>query len=119
MVTGGWTQDYKIEKYVKYLDSGARSHTTEVRSKFRKLDEMTTGLVKFGDGSMVKIKGTGSIAVKCKNGDERFLNGVYFIPNVYKNIISSEQLSKDGNKVVLGGELLWVHENGGKLLMKV
>ena len=58
-------------------------------------------MVKFGDGSMVEIKGKGSISFKCKNGEERILNGVYFIPTLCNNIISLGQLSEEGNRVVL------------------
>lgn len=56
------------------------------KSKFRELDESITGRVKFGDGSRVDIQGRGTIALKCKDGRERMLNEVYFIPNLRNNI---------------------------------
>ena len=83
---GGATRDCKEEIDVWYLDNGASSHMTGARSKFRELDETATGMVKFGDGSMVEIKGKGSISFKCKNGEERILNAVYFIPTLCNNI---------------------------------
>lgn len=39
-------------------------------SKFKDLDEKVTGQVHFGDGSMVSIKGKGSVIFKCKYGEE-------------------------------------------------
>lgn len=42
----------------------------------------------------------------CKNGEERLLKGVYYIPNLCNNIITLGQLSEEGNKVVLNGNFL-------------
>ncbi|XP_074361123.1 uncharacterized protein LOC141701346 [Apium graveolens] len=102
-----------------YLDNGASNHMTGQRSKFKMLDECVKGQVKFGDGSMVEIKGKGTVSLKCKTGEERELHEVFFIPSLCNNIISLGQLSEAGNKVVLNGEYLWIHEKQGKLLMKV
>lgn len=99
-----------IESNLWYLDNGASNHMTGERRKFRELDEGITGQVKFGDGSTVKIEGKGSVVFKCKNGEERVLNEVYFIPTLCSNIISLGQLSEEGNKVVLNGNYLWVYE---------
>ena len=102
-----------------YLDNGASNHMTGDKEKFVELDQGITGLVKFGDGSTVKIEGKGSIIFRCKNGEERKLREVFYIPTLCSNIISLGQMSEDGNKVVLKGEYLWVFEEKGKLLMKV
>ena len=48
-----------------------------------------------------------------------FLREVYYIPSLCNNIMSLGQLSEVGNKVVLKGEYLWVHDNKKKLMMKV
>ncbi|KAL8108091.1 hypothetical protein AgCh_024510 [Apium graveolens] len=66
------------------------------------------GDVKFGDGSLVKIEGKGSIKIVCKNGEIRVLQGVYYIPTLRSNIISLGQLSEEENQVVMNGENLWV-----------
>lgn len=104
---------------VWYLDNGASNHMTGTKSKFSNLNEDVTVQVKFGDGSTVKIKGKGNITFRCKNGEERMLKEVYYIPDLCNNIISLGQLFEDGNKVVLQGEYLWVGDRGGNLLMKV
>ncbi|KAL8089642.1 hypothetical protein AgCh_039213 [Apium graveolens] len=110
---------HQRESQVWYLDNGASNHMTGQRGKFKELDESMTGHVKFGDGSIVKIKGKGCVSFKCKNGEERVLKEVYFIPTLCNNIISLGQLSEAGNKVVIDGDYLWVYEEGGRLLMKV
>lgn len=102
-----------------YLDNGASNHMTGRKSKFTFLDESVTGVVKFGDGSSVRIEGKGSIMLHCKNGEERCLKNVYYIPTLKNNIISLGQLSESGHKVMLQGDYLWVNDERGELLMKV
>lgn len=109
----------RVESNLWYLDNGASNHMTGEKSKFRELDEKVTGQVKFGDGSVVHIRGKGSIMFQCKNGEERTLKEVYYIPMLRSNIISLGQLSECGNEVVMRGEFLWVRDRQGKLIMKV
>lgn len=92
---------------------------TGQRSKFKVLYENVTGQVKFDDGSVVRIKGKGPIVLRCKNGEERMLKKVYYIPLLCSNIISLDQLSEEGNKVVLCGDFLWVRDCQEKLIMRV
>lgn len=108
-----------VESNVWYLDNGASNHMTGVRSKFNELDKTVTGRVKFGDGSAVKIEGKGSIIFKCKNGEQRVIRDVYFIPTLCSNILSLGQLAEEGNKVVMNNNFLWIFEKEGNLLMKV
>ncbi|XP_074328242.1 uncharacterized protein LOC141666145 [Apium graveolens] len=106
------------ELQIWYLDNGASNHMMGRRGKFKDLDENVFGNVRFGDGSIVHIKGRGVVSFKCKNGEEKMLNVVYYIPFLYNNIISLGQLSEDKNKIVFEGDYLWVYEECGSLLMK-
>lgn len=107
------------ESNLWYLDNGASNHMSGEKSKFSTLNEGVSGQVKFGDGSSVEIKGKGSIIFNCKNGEERTLSDVYFIPSLRSNIISLGQLTEEGNQVTIKGDYMWVHERDGRLLMKV
>ena len=48
-----------------YLDTGASNHMTGDRAVFAELDTAVTGTVKFGDGSVVNIRGRGTILLAC------------------------------------------------------
>ena len=104
---------------VWYLDNGASSHMTGFKSKFTELNEQISGQVSFGDGSTVRIEGKGYVAFVCKNGEVRMLNDVYYIPTLRNNIISLGQLTEEGNKITIKGDLLWVYDTQDRLLMKV
>lgn len=97
---------YKGDTNVWYLDNGASNHMTGQRSRFKDLDENVQGQVRFGDGSAMCIKEKGFVAFTCRNGEERILKDVYFIPTLCNNIISLGQLAEVGNRVVLDGEFL-------------
>ena len=77
---------------------GASNHMTGQKTKFRDLDETVTGEVKFGDGL--------TVGIKCKNGEDRLLCEVYFIPTLCNSIISLGQLPEDGNKVILNRDFI-------------
>lgn len=113
------SRDKQVDSNIWYLDNGASNHMSGQLSKFKELDERVKGQVRFGDGSMVHIEGRGTISLKCKNGDNRLLTKVYYIPALCSNIISLGQLAEEGNKVILNGEFLWIYEKEGKLIMKV
>lgn len=89
------------------------------KEKFQKLDQGVRGYVRFGDGSKVRIEGKGSIVFQCKTGQKRMLKEVYHIPSLCNNIISLGQLAEGGDKIVMLGSFLWIHDSTGKLLMKV
>lgn len=78
----------ELEANTWYLDNGASNHMTGHQEKFENLDRTMKGEVRFGDGSVVKIEGKGSIKILCKNGEARELHGVYYIPTLKSNIIS-------------------------------
>ena len=109
----------RVETNMWYLDNKASNHMTRDRTKFKELDEKLIGNVNFGDGSVVPIQGKGSILFQCKNGDQRLLTKVYYIPNLKINTISLGQMTEEGSRVELPDSFLKMFEKNGILLMKV
>ncbi|XP_051115703.1 uncharacterized protein LOC127240896 [Andrographis paniculata] len=89
-----------------YLDNGA---STGIKEHLAELNENVTGQVRFGDGSMVQIKGEGSILLNCRNGEQIILPDVYYIPALH-NILSLGQLTKIGYKVEMMDDYLKVSD---------
>jgi len=101
-----------------YLDKGASNHMTGNRSYFTSLDQSITGKVRFDDDSRIDIKGKGMIEFIDRNGEQRKMVDVYFIPELKSNIISLGQATKAGCDVRMKGEDLTMHDRDGKLLVK-
>ncbi|XP_062213678.1 uncharacterized protein LOC133914629 [Phragmites australis] len=78
----------KSQSDVWYLDTRASNHMTGDDDTFAELDTGTIDSVKFGDGSIVDIRGRTTVLFKCKNSDHRAVTDVYFIPKLKSNIIS-------------------------------
>jgi hypothetical protein len=70
------------------LDTGATHHMTGRPEFFSELDSGVRGTIKFGDASIVEIKGVGSIVFVTKTGEHRLLTSVYYIPALRNSIIS-------------------------------
>jgi hypothetical protein len=83
------------------LDTGASNHMTGCREVLASLDMSVGGTVCFGDGSLVEIKGLGSVMLQTKNKGHKVLTSVYFTPKLKSNIISLGQLEEGAAKLSL------------------
>ena len=99
-----------------YLDTGATNHMSGSHAVFSELDNNVTGMVRFGDGSVVKIEGCGMVLFSCKNGEHRQLNGVYFIPRLDTNLISVGQLDEEGHDVHIKHGVMRIRDEQRRLL---
>jgi hypothetical protein len=70
------------------FDTGASNHMTDIKEAFADLDTGVIGMVRFGDGSVVQIKGCSTILFMCKNEEHRTLANTYYISCLTANIIS-------------------------------
>jgi hypothetical protein len=101
------------------LDTGASKHMTGSKEIFAELDSQDTDTVKFGDGSITKIEGRGSILLTCKNDTHHTLTRVYYIPRLRANIISVGQLHESGCRVTINEGILRIYNPSRHLLAKV
>lgn len=94
---------------VWYLDYDASNHMSGNHMFFYKLDETTTGKVRFGDNSRVDILGRGSIRFLI-DGGKKYLKDVYFIPPLRGNIVSLGQATEAGCEVSMKDNILMLFD---------
>lgn len=78
----------EMNDHIWYLDTNASNHMTGCATIFSELDTTVHDTVKFGDNSIVDIKGRGTILFEFRNGEHRALTFVYFILRLKSNIVS-------------------------------
>ena len=106
------------EENVWYLDNGASNHMTGDKRYFSTIDKTISGKVRFGDDSRIDIKGKGTILFTDMNGNSRKMTDVYWIPDLKSNIISLGQATEAGCDIRMKGEVLTMHDQDGKLLVR-
>jgi hypothetical protein len=87
------------------------------RAAFMKINTAVLSTVCFGDDSVARIKGYGTVMFVCKNGESRSFDGLYFIPRLTTNIVSVGQLDEIGYKIDIDTGMMKIRE--GVLLAKV
>jgi hypothetical protein len=98
------------------LDTGATNHMIGARAAFSELDFRIRGSVKFGDGSVIEIKGRGTILFIGKGGEHRRLTDVYFIPQLKANIVSLGQLEEGGCRIYIEDGFLKICNENQRVL---
>ncbi|KAD5961655.1 hypothetical protein E3N88_13128 [Mikania micrantha] len=107
-------------QYVGRLKYNSRGRGRFPSNSFHKDDQRNqTGRVRFGNGSAVDIKGKGSILLQCKNGDQKLITNVYYIPEFCNNILSLGQFDEGGCKIIIEDGTLCLYEKSGAALMKI
>ena len=86
-------------------------YMTGARSAFSELDSGICETMKFGDGSVVEIKGLGTILFISKGDEHRKLTDVYFIPRLKANLVSLGQLDEAGCFISIERGLLKICDN--------
>ena len=101
------------------MDTGASNHMSGARAAFSCIDAGVTGSVRFGDGSVARIEGIGTVIFSCKTGEHRAITNVYYLPNLTANIISVGQLDESGYQVLVEGGVMRVRDEERRLLAKI
>jgi hypothetical protein len=104
---------------VWFFDTGASSHMTGERHMFATMDVAVQGTVKFGDGSLVAIRGRGTVIFRSQSGEQRALSNVFYIPSLRSNIISVGQLDEGGCAIGIKDGVMIIHDPTERLLARV
>eukprot|EP00253_Pinus_taeda_P006513 PITA_06513 len=100
-VTGEVLQDALILSFKNItdswvVDSGASFHATPDKKYFHDYVQGDFGQIRLGDDKPCKIVGMGKVLVKQRNGNQWLLKEVRHVPDLKKNLISTEQLGGEG-----------------------
>jgi hypothetical protein len=86
---------------------------------FSELDKNVTGTVCFGDGSVVDIKGRGTVVFVAHGARHRVLSRVYYIPRLRTFIVSVGQLDEAGCSILVQGGFMVIRDFQEQLVAKV
>jgi len=101
------------------LDMGSSNHMSGAWAAFSSHDADVTGSVQFGDGSIARIEGIGTVLLSCKNDEHRAIANVYYLPRLTANIISVGQLDEIGYQVLVEDGVMRVRDEERRLLAKI
>ncbi|CAB80825.1 putative polyprotein [Arabidopsis thaliana] len=85
-------------KEKRVIDSGCTYHMTSRMDWFSDFNENESTLILLGDDHTVESRGTGTVKINTHGGAIRMLKNVTFVPNLRRNLISTDTLDKLGFK---------------------
>ena len=91
---------------------------TGMKTLYQSLDESHKGVVRFGNGSLIRYEGKGEVNVDCSNGELMIFKNVLFIPKLKTNILSLGNLDSHGCDIRLRNSFLTLHDGQERLLTK-
>jgi hypothetical protein len=92
-----------------YLDTGSTVHVANDRNLFKSYEVVGEGCNLFmGNSSSTKVLGKGSVEIKFTSGKVLTLENVHYAPEVRKNLISADLLSRNGFKIVIESGIVTV-----------
>jgi hypothetical protein len=102
-----------------FLDTGATNHMTGSINAFAELDRFVAGKVRFADGSVVDIRGRGTVVFASGNGDHRAFTEVFYIPALKSSMVSLGQLDESWYNINIHRGVLTIRDQHRRLLIKV
>ncbi|CAN1824884.1 Retrovirus-related Pol polyprotein from transposon TNT 1-94, partial [Linum perenne] len=95
-----------------WIDTGATRHVCSDKKMFNTIEEVEDGGKLFmGNSSTAKVKGSGKIVMKMTSGKELTLNGVLYVPEIRKNLVSGSLLNKHGFRMVFESDKFTLSKN--------
>jgi hypothetical protein len=89
------------------------------RGAFTDLDTGICGMVRFGDGSVVRIEGCGTVVFRCKSREYRVFTSIYFIPKLKTNILSIGQFDELGYDTRIKDGVMTIRDVESRLLANI
>ena len=81
------------------------------------IDHSFTFVVKLGDGLLKKVEGKGTIVVHTKEGNQKFIHDVLYVPSLSQNLLNVGQLLRKGYSLYFDDGVCTVYDKKNKLTM--
>ena len=91
---------------------------TGMKTFYQSLDESHKGVVRFGDGSLVRYEGKGEVHVDYTNDERIIFKSVLYIAKLKTNILSFGKLDSQDCDICLRDSFLTLHDGQGRFLTK-
>ncbi|XP_059069026.1 uncharacterized protein LOC131859382 [Cryptomeria japonica] len=89
----------EISKEVRFLDSSCSNHMSCKKEMFATMDDLVKSKLKLGNDQRVSVMGKGSINIRTKQGEEKHISDVYYVPRLQHSLISIGQLAQKGYRI--------------------
>ena len=90
-----------------------------MKEAFVDIDESYKGKITFGDLSQRPVEGRGRILIKLKNGEQKFITEVFYVPDMKNNILSLGQFLEKGFEVQMKDKNLKIFDESGAMIASV
>jgi len=98
------------EDDVWFLDSGCSNHMTGNKAIFSNLDEEIKSEVTTGTDTKISVKGKGRVSIRARNGEQKFVPDVYYVPGLKCNLLSVGQLINKGYNVIFKDDVCTIKD---------
>lgn len=107
--------DFTYDENMWMIYGHASNHMTPYEKLFTTLDRTYKAKVGLVDGTVIMVEGIGDIKIKMKEGKQKTINNVIFVPGLNRNVLSVRQMTSRGCSFINGarGECI-VHDRTGK-----
>ena len=99
------------------IDTGCTNHMCGNKALFTELAESYHTRVKFADDSSIPVMGKGMILVELKNGDQKYISDVFYVPGMKTNLLSVGQLAEKGHEMILRNGKLSIYDGKGTSIL--
>ena len=100
------------------INNGCLNHMTHNKSLFKEWCEITSSMVRVGNGKYIAVKGKGTIAILTYHGTKSITN-VLYVPDIDQNLSSVGQMVEKGYKVLFNNDCCLIKDANDNYLFRI
>ena len=100
------------------INSGCSNHMTHNKGLFKEWCEITSSMVRVGDGKHIVVKGKGTIAIPTYHGT-KLITDVLYVPNIDQNLLRVGLKVEKGYKVLVNNDCGLIKDANDRDLFRI